>query len=207
MGALGHRDTPTHTPAYTLSLPSPRLHWGLRIERPRLTVTLGDLHPSPPLPPGPQESDATRSRVRKCGPLRHPDSHARVGGHEKPIRHRFGGARRVRGELVGCGAGPASRGLAAAPGTASRQLAAALAGNVCATPVSLTGCPGGPRCPPVVVSLGHERGWQAGGWLQFACPGKGSSRVEGSRDSGIQARLSSAFDDLGARHPPARVTA
>lgn len=130
-----------------------------------------------------------------------------LGVTRSPFGTGWGGARGVRGELVGCGAGPASRGLAAAPGTASRQLAAALAGNVCATPVSLTGCPGGPRCPPVVVSLRHERGWQAGGWLQFACLGKGSSRVEGFRDSGIQARLSSAFDDLGAQHPPARVTA
>lgn len=156
---------PGHRP-HTLIRPPPRLPWGLRIERPRLVVTLGVLHPSLPLPTGPQERMPTRSPgvgiVALYG-TRTPIQGG--GGHETQIRHRWGESggegrarglrRRARLTPIGCGARAASPPLAAALRKA------------CATSVPLMGCPLGPRGSPVAAFLGPERGCQAG-WRLLA---------------------------------------
>lgn len=181
MGALGHRDHPhpTPTPAHTRSLPPPvLLHRGLRIERPRLTVTHAVLHPSPPLPPGPPESDAarspelgsvalygTRTPVQGSGVTRR--RFGTGGGAGSGGKGRARGLRRRTGLApIGCGAGPASRQLAAAlRGVGGNALDRLPCGTAVPT------CRGLPR---------PERAWPAGGWLPFVCLGKESSRVKGS---------------------------
>lgn len=53
---------PNASTTHMLSLTPLRPHWALKIERRRLKVTLGVLHPSPLLPPGLQENVLARSR-------------------------------------------------------------------------------------------------------------------------------------------------
>lgn len=79
-----HTRAPTHTNFLCYRL----LCWGLRIERLRLSMT----RPTGPtsLPARAPWTVGEHSNafpwVRKCGPLRHPDSHSRLGGQDTQIR-------------------------------------------------------------------------------------------------------------------------
>lgn len=152
LGAPGHLPTPrkhTHTHAFSVA---PRLHWGLMIERLPLTMTLGVLQPSPPLSPGLQASVPTRSPGLGSVALFGAQTPVQGGvGPGPQIRRKAGGG--ARGEHAACGAGPASRPLAVAPGPPRADWRRRWGARV-----PLTCCPGGQRGSPVVGSLGT--GWR-----------------------------------------------
>lgn len=73
----------------------------------------------------------------------------------------------------------------------------------------LMGCPGARRGSPIVAALGPKQGWQGRGVLPVVGLGVGSTREEGTprRPWLSSPAFFSASPDLGARHPPSRVTA
>lgn len=180
---------PGHQPHARIR-PPPRLLRGLRIERPRLAVTLAVLPPSLPLPTEPQERMPTRSPGVGIVALY---------GTRPPIQG-VGVSRDADSAPVGGVGGRRESPLVAAPGKAHAhwlRCRGCLASIGCraerkayATGVPLTGCPPGPRDSPVAAFLGPERGCQADCRLPFVCSGEGRSWVEGSHDSAIHAWLS-----------------
>lgn len=200
---------PGHRP-HTLIRPPPRLPWGLRIERPRLVVTLGVLHPSLPLPTGPQERMPTRSPGVGIVALY---------GTRTPIQG-GGGSRDANSAPVGGVGGRGESPRAAAPGKAHAHW---LRCQGCLAPIgcraeksvchecALDGLPSG-AAGLTCRGLSRAR-TGVPGWL--AAAGSGCRSCARGKDThGWKVPATLAFGpgyplcirDLGARHPPASGT-
>lgn len=186
MGTLTHQLSP---------LPS-RIHRGLMIERPHLTMTLWVLHPTAPMSLGLLESMPT------CSPGLGSVS---LYGTRTPLGVGGGGRISVSAQLGW------ERGESTQAAAQRRPRADWLRRRHCLAPI---GCGAGGACAldpaalggrhgsPVVVSLGRCR------LGPTAADGRlcvGARKLEGGRflGSGFRARPSSAFCGLGSQHPPA----